>query len=253
MENDYTIIHDVHNKNNMDKVIDSDKRTILMRAALESHVSVVQNMLDAGADPNKTDNCGVTALMEAAEWGRADVVRALIKAGADMNLKDSQHNWQDRTALCIAAYKGHENVVHILVGAGATIGLALLYAVWGQKHNVVKYLIHTVGVDVDLYLDVVPSSQQTALILAAMLNDSEMTVLLLEAGADPNRTDGIGNTALHQAVLEGHTKLAHILMDAGTTIGIVNVGGNTPEQLARRHGHVTLANEMSARAHRKHA
>ena len=46
---------------------------------------MVELLLDAGADPNASDDHGVTPLMRACENASAAVVRALLDAGADAN------------------------------------------------------------------------------------------------------------------------------------------------------------------------
>ena len=62
------------------------------------------------------------------------------------------------------------------------------------------------------------SAQQTALMNAAQLNNSEMVQLLFEHGADHTLKDENGDTALHVAVEGGCMKAAGALIAAGSDI-----------------------------------
>jgi uncharacterized protein len=57
----------------------------LMWAAAEGHASVVQLLVEVGADIHRRLASGFTPLLFAVREGRADVVRVLLKAGADVN------------------------------------------------------------------------------------------------------------------------------------------------------------------------
>ncbi|MDZ7581156.1 MAG: ankyrin repeat domain-containing protein [Deltaproteobacteria bacterium] len=62
------------------------------------HTSIVQMLIEKGADPNIQDFDGWTALMKAAYKGNIEIVQILINNGADLNLK----NIGGHTALYIA-------------------------------------------------------------------------------------------------------------------------------------------------------
>src|SRR5437868_1910085 len=60
----------------------------LGEAARSGYTDLVQEFLQAGADPNGRDDAGSTPLMLAASGGNAEEMRLLIQAGADINAQD---------------------------------------------------------------------------------------------------------------------------------------------------------------------
>lgn len=61
----------------------------LFAPAKRGDADAIRALIDAGADPDATDQTGRTALMVAAEAGQVDTVFALLNAGADMKLRDN--------------------------------------------------------------------------------------------------------------------------------------------------------------------
>ena len=58
----------------------------ILRAARYSHLSVVEKLLELGANPNATNKFGMVPLHHAAvAGGSPEVIVALIKAGADVS------------------------------------------------------------------------------------------------------------------------------------------------------------------------
>ena len=65
--------------------------------------------------------------------------------------------------------------------------------------------------------------------------------LLLDAGADVNKSDDDGSTPLHYAALLGSTPLATLLADRGADRSLKDGDGNTAADVARSEGHSSLA------------
>jgi ankyrin repeat protein len=127
-------------------------------------ITMVQPLLQAGANVNHADGDGTTALMIAASGHNTDVTQVLLLAGANVHLGDKD----GKCALISAAEKGRVGNVKALLEAGAHFDTAL--------HN-----------------------GQTVLMCARPHID--VMKVLLEAGADCNRKDKQGNSAL--SVLKG--------------------------------------------------
>jgi uncharacterized protein len=88
----------------------------LNRAIESGNVTVVEMLLDAGANPNGIGETGMTPVMIAAFFGNPEVVDLLIRRGAIADAIEGRHR---NTALLIAVRKGHIDVVKVLLSAGA--------------------------------------------------------------------------------------------------------------------------------------
>ncbi len=80
--------------------------------------------------------------------------------------------------------------------------------------------------DLDLF-DTFPSSQSTALIMAAKTGATKVAILLLCLGANPNAQDFNGYSALHYACILRMNHLIQALLDSGARRGIRNDHGRT--------------------------
>ncbi|KAL4985275.1 ankyrin repeat-containing domain protein [Aspergillus falconensis] len=103
----YCLLSDLLLRNNMQ---DSNS-SALIYAAQHGNLTVVQRMIELGADIDATDPDAYTALDCAASEGHADIVRYLLDKGA-------RHRFTPErpcTPLCAAAAAGHTDVVRIFL------------------------------------------------------------------------------------------------------------------------------------------
>jgi ankyrin repeat protein len=98
----------------------SDSQLAFFAAVQANHVSLVDQALADGFNPNIKDPSGRTPLMYAAARGHAYIVRVLVGAGADVNVLD---NRMGGSPLHYCAMAGTAACARTLIGAGAHINL----------------------------------------------------------------------------------------------------------------------------------
>ncbi|KAL5003060.1 ankyrin repeat-containing domain protein [Aspergillus recurvatus] len=103
----YCLLSDLLLRNNMQ---DSNS-SALIYAAQHGNLTVVQRMIELGADIDATDPDAYTALDCAASEGHAEIVRYLLGKGAGHRFTSER----PCTSLCAAAAAGHTDVVRIFL------------------------------------------------------------------------------------------------------------------------------------------
>ena len=172
----------------------------------EPNAEVVQLLLDHGADPKARGEYNRTALMLA---NTAAKVKLLVAKGAEVDAKDEY----GQTALMHAAEQGNAAVASALLDSGASINAtdnkgatALLYSLddenraYGDEHKtlparrleITRRLLLVKDVDVNA----ANADGETPLIRAVRLKYVETIKALLAKGADSNRSDIFGDTAI---------------------------------------------------------
>ncbi len=81
----------------------------------------------------------------------------------------------------------------------------------------------------------------TPLLWAANLNDSEIALRLLKAGAHPNVRNQLGSTPLSEAALNSNTEMIQALLEAGADANATGPDGQTPLMLIARTANVEAA------------
>ncbi|MCP3668916.1 MAG: ankyrin repeat domain-containing protein [Gammaproteobacteria bacterium] len=97
-------------------VYDSCQWTPLMKASLNGHREVAEQLLFSQASIDLSDKRGYTALMLAASNNHWELVELLLRQGADINHVELTQGW---TALIWSAKRGHLDTVRVLLDQGA--------------------------------------------------------------------------------------------------------------------------------------
>lgn len=158
--------------------IDQKQQSCLIAATHEGRTSLVDRLLQSGAEIKIRDRFGASPLMHASSQGYTDLVDRLLAAGADVAAVDDFYDW---TPLVFAAYDGHNEVVAALLDAGA---------------------------DPD---HVSSKDNYTALLLATHKGRLETVMLLVQSGADLGLKNRQGQTAFDIAEQYRFKRLARFL------------------------------------------
>jgi uncharacterized protein len=160
-----------------------DQQTALMWAAAEGHLDVVRTLLEAGADPNKQARVselterknadfpsgGFAALHWAARDGNEAMIRLLLEHGADINVK----NGDTSTPLMLAIVNDRFDIAALLLELGADANDGSLYYITEMRDATTDWRAR----DGTVFRADHPNT----------LTALELTRMLLEAGADPNK------------------------------------------------------------------
>jgi len=183
---------------------------------------IMSLLLAKGADVNFLGRDGETALMGA---NSAEKVRLLVARGAQVNIRDEEA----RTALMFAVDRGDVEVVEALLQAGADASVvnekgapALMYALQEpspynreEPAKLMKRRIETARLllsrgnigDVNAQNE----DGETLLMRAVNLGEPELVKALLDHGADVNRNDVLGSTAVILAYEKDQTAIQELL------------------------------------------
>ncbi len=205
--------------------------TALMYAAeglTKEALDIVDRLLTAGAELNAQTEDGRTALMLAADRGdlAADCLQRLLKLGADPALPNAQGD----TALAIALMREATAAIAALEAAGAPVDVvpeATLSkaARVGELGEVLRLIAS--GVELNAVV-----RNATAVGSAAARGHLEVVKALIEAGADVNKVEPIGEwSPLMRAAYNGHASIVKALLDAGAALDLKEEDGEDVRSL----------------------
>ena len=149
----------------------------IMDSALNGNVEAIALALEAGINPDLTDENGRTPLMLAAFNGHTEIAERLLEAGARVDLRDSTN----RTAFMFACTGPNLKLITLLHRRGANIN------------------------DIDSH------ESWTPLMFAAAEGYSDVVQYLLSNGANPKAEDVDGETAATFARQRGFAEVAAII------------------------------------------
>ncbi len=185
-----------------------------------------QTLVDAGADLEARDDRGYTPLLWAVRMGRGRTVSALIDAGADIAARDDEG-----TPVLLMALRFHrreiaKSILQRIVGDVPSEGGIAERIQSAARRVAARPLGAIAGVNATNARGDAP--------LHVAVGDSELTELLLIAGANVNVTDGRGETPLHRAARRTRPEPARLLLEAGADPNAKNNRGLTPLDISRQ-------------------
>ncbi|XP_046330259.2 ankyrin repeat domain-containing protein 50-like [Haliotis rufescens] len=245
---------------------------VLHWACLGGSASIVQHLLAHGnVDTNGRGSDGVTPIMAAARNGHKQVFDMLVEQGSDLSFVDGHSNnvlhhacrggcldivefiltqvvvdinRRGRNGLSpvmIAAEKGHKEIFYLLVSKEcdlkgvSKLGNNILHcAACGGCVEVAEYLLSQKTVD----LNSKGHGGITPVLMAALMNQHEMFLLLVNTGCDLTTTDANKDDVLHQACRGGATSIVeYVLSQDIADINGKGKNGLTPVMIAAERAH----------------
>ncbi|XP_012243698.1 transient receptor potential channel pyrexia-like isoform X2 [Bombus impatiens] len=206
---------------------DSDGRTPLHLAACTASLTILEELLQHGANPCEWDfGKKYTPLHYAAATGDLACVKCLIKSQADVNA-----GIHGKSPLYYAVLNNAADCVKALLEAGASPNNPQVYTetplhvAAGLGSVMCTKLLLTYGADVRFRFG---SMKSTPLHLAAEEGSAECTKLLLDAGAECEAKNARGQTPMHLAVLSQSMETLDVLLNIGAKVNIEDNDGRTP-------------------------
>lgn len=187
------------------QVIQTARNYLLLRATMENDTQEGLKAIERGADPNVACIYKGTRsfpIIEAALKGNARLVRALIEVGADVNIKKDNGEF----ALLDAAGYEHLEAAEALLANGAN-----------------------------------PNAIARGLTPLTQAESVEMINLLLKYGADPNIPDGDGDLPIVTRITNRDKRGTIVLRDAGSDPNHRNRSGKSADDFCQRYFFCKLA------------
>ncbi len=223
--------------------------TALMMATPDT--AKMKLLLDHGANINVRAKTGYSALMVAAQYGQSatPALNLLLDHGAEIRVTaGSKPPMFNATPLFLASYSGNAEILPRLHDAGdkldepmVLIGTSSTSAIAGAVRlgnlAVARRLL-----DMGVSADGLERSGITLLDRAVLGNQVEMAQLLIARGADVNRADKIGFTALlYAASIDfGDSAMIDLLLKSGAHPDVRTKDGLSALDLAKKYKHTHL-------------
>ncbi|KAJ7028092.1 ankyrin repeat domain-containing protein [Mycena alexandri] len=170
--------------------------------------------------------------------GHGSVVQLLIEHGADVNVQGGAYN----SPLQAASYNGHENIVQLLIEHGADVNAqggeydGTLQAASYMGHETIVQLLIEHGADVNVQV----AAHNSALQAASLAGHENIVQLFIEQGANVNAQGGYFGSALQAASLEGHINIVQLLIEHGANVNTQGGEYDSALQAASTGGHKTI-------------
>lgn len=205
------------NSKDVDGELESEKnegKTPLTWATLEGHWSIVDLLLQHGAEP-VLPPVNPVALLDAARAGKYEKVRRFLENAVSPDFRGERFGC---SPLSEAAEFGHVDVVRLLLD-------------WGVDPN--SKDINGEGAE--------QNEGKTPLMRACMNGHNPTARILLDRGADPNLQEKDGKAALSWAAVNGHRSTVRLLLEHGGDVMQKDKYGYTAFNSASMHSHNDIA------------
>jgi len=219
--------------------------SLLHAAVARGDRVIIDSLLQAGCSLNKVSTKGDTPLLLACRRSDPDVAKHLLvatKACKEKLNPDAMNTLTGQTSLLEAVARNDTSLARHLLDAGCDVNLhtyggmtALHYAVTLRRELMLSGVLLSVkGCDVNVRDD----AGLTPLHVAATYRDPLFAELLLDAGANCNRSSLDGQSPLHFAAKGGHCCMIELLVGRGANVNNATLEGETPLVCAVERGNI---------------
>jgi ankyrin repeat protein len=233
---------------NLDET-DDLQMTPLHWCALKGKSSIVELLLQKGANADALNNNKRSALIFAAKNGYTKIVKSLLATGATKNFKDVD----GFTAVDWANRAGYYKIV-AMIGERPENLIPFNKADVRESYLLIKRVV-TKEVSLDFFkqhwkygalIDDPVNRGRTVLIIAAHQGKIDLLKAVLNMGADPDIATKRGITALMAASGAGKLKAARILINRGADPNLKDMSGKTALDYATGDAKLSLIDFIDA-------
>lgn len=231
--------------------MDAHGNTPLHVATAYNHYTIVQLLLDAGANIEAVDHQKLTALAIAIKAKGTAVIRTLLDNNANMKAYD-----EGPPALILAAIQKDESSIRLLLERGADPNADFLvkplHLAAADDQPALLELLLSYGANLESRIschDSPPQPCQTPLHVAVNYGHISAAKVLVKWGADMNGTYHDGMTPLHLAAQMGYLDMAAFLLLHGADITAETKGTDTPFSMAVASGYGNIAELLFKNGH----
>ena len=197
--------------------------TVLMYACQDGHINIAESLLKKNADPNARSNEGWTALLLASKYGHYNVVVMLLQYKANPHVEIRKH----LDSFTIATLEGNTDIVNTFLNHSEiryeSLSMGWYYACQLSHVPIITLLskrVDTISDQTDLIIScaegdlgtvvdqlmsgTIMSDVQfihgvTPLMISSSCGHTDIVEALIQSGANVNKTDEFGYTALDYA------------------------------------------------------
>lgn len=215
------------------EAVDSQGNTALHHAVRFDQIESVKILLDHNANLNACNSLNETPIYIAVAEGNFDMALLLLQFQPNLEIPNYIHF----TPLMKAAFDNKADITNILILHKANVHAkdpsgynALMLAAYNNSIDVANILLKFNCLDVRGSLNVTP------LIIASQRGSLDMVQLLVKSGVELDQTTIFGNTALMEAISNGHHKVVRFLLESGSNPAIRNNNRESVLDIANKTG-----------------
>ena len=213
------------------------QETALHIAFKSKYYELSEYLIDLGASIHVPNENGDTPI-DIANKLNDEVLIRLINKTRFKQWKSVENKFDDQILLSVVEednpliladfLKDKINADYIFEDSGLPI---LVHAAFEESPRCFNLIINS-GADPNTIFDSVP-----AIAITAMLDEYEMTKILIDKGADINNQDGMLKTALMHAAEEGYENIVKLLLKHGADKSLTDINGENAFIKAKKNNH----------------